>query len=98
VVELEVDVAQIDGRRFSRLAQTIDELNAAHGLSIGMKGSLKKFPGSIHWHLKKGRERGTLEVTLLPAERRLWFSMHENRSAAWVMKVAREFKRKIEGE
>ena len=88
----------MDGRRFSRLAQTIDEMSAAHGLSITMKSSLKKFPGSIHWHLKKGRERGTLEVTLLPAGRRLWVSMRENRSAAWVMKMAREFKRKIEGE
>jgi hypothetical protein len=98
VVEIEINTSRMDGRRLSRLPQTIDELSAAHGLSISMKGSLKKFPGSIHWHLKKGRERGTLEVTLLPAERRLWFSMHENRSAAWVTNMAREFKRKIEGE
>lgn len=73
-------------------------MSARHGLSISMKGTLKKFPGSIHWHLKKGRERGTLEITLLHAERRLWFSMHENRSAEWVMKMAHEFKRKLEGE
>jgi hypothetical protein len=102
VVEIEVSMARItsrnDGRRFSRLAQTIDEMSARHGLSISMKGTLKKFPGSIHWHLKKGRECGTLEVTLLPAERRLWFSMHDNRSAEWVMEMAREFKRQIEGE
>jgi len=102
VVEIEINTSRItpgkDGRRLSRLAQTIDEMSAARGLSTSMKGSLKKFPGSIHWHLKKGRERGTLEVTLLPAEQRLWISIHENRNAAWVMKMAREFKRTIEGE
>jgi hypothetical protein len=98
VVEIEISTSQMDGRRFSRLAQTIDQMSAAHGLSVSMKGTLKKFPGSIHWHLKKGRERGTLEVTLLPAERRLWFSMHENRSAPWVVKTAHEFKRNLEGE
>ena len=29
-------------------------------------------------------ERGTLEVTLWPARRRLWMSVHANRGAEWV--------------
>ena len=98
MVELEVDLFKSDGRTIARLSEIIDELSAEQGLSIRMKTSVAKFPGSIHWHLKKGRERGTLEVTLLPAESRLWFSMHQNRSADWVMNAAREFKRRIEGE
>jgi hypothetical protein len=98
VVELEVDLSKLNGRTIARLSEIIDEISADQGLSIRMKTSLAKFPGSIHWHLKKGRERGTLEVTLLPAKQRLWFSMHENRSADWVMSAAQEFKRRIEGE
>jgi hypothetical protein len=96
VIEIHVDCRNISARRFARLSTTIDELAASHGLSITMKKPMAKFPGSIHWHLKKGREQGTLEVTLLP-EGRLWFSMHENRSADWVLAIAREFKRKLEG-
>ena len=96
MIEIQVNCRDISPRRFARLSKTIDELAASHGLSITMKKPIAKSPGSIHWHLKKGRERGTLEVTLLP-EGRLWFSMHENRSAAWVLTIAREFKRKLEG-
>ena len=98
MVELEVRLADLPARKIARLSEIIDELSAEHGLSIRMKKPLAKFPDSVHWHLKKGRERGTLEVTLLPAEQRLWFSMHQNRSADWVMSAAREFKRRIEGE
>jgi hypothetical protein len=98
MVELEVCLSRLEGRRLARLSEIIDKISAEQGLSIRMKTSLAKFPGSVHWHLKKGRERGTLEVTLLPAGQRLWFSMHENRSADWVMSAAREFKRRIEGK
>jgi hypothetical protein len=95
VTEIEVDVSRIDLRRRTRLSDTIEELATEHGLSISMKKPMAKLSGSMHWHLKKGRERGTLEVTLL-AEGRLWFSMHENRSADWVIDAAREFKRLLE--
>jgi hypothetical protein len=95
MTEIEVDTSRISGRRLARMSGTIDELAARHSLSITMKDSLAKFPGSIHWHLKKGRERGTLEVTLLP-DGRLWFSMHQNRSADWVLATAREFKSHLE--
>jgi hypothetical protein len=98
VVELEVRLSGLDGRKLARLGDIIDEISAEQGLSIRMKKPVAKFPCSIHWHLKKGRERGTLEVTLLPAQCRLWFSMHQNRSADWVMIAAREFQRRIEGE
>jgi hypothetical protein len=98
VVELEVRLSGLDGRKLARLSETIDEISAEQGLSIRMKKPVAKFSGSIHWHLKKGRERGTLEVTLLPVKRGLWFSMHENRSADWVMYAAHEFQRRIEAE
>jgi hypothetical protein len=38
----------------------------------------------MHWHYKRGRQRGTLEITLWPLGRRAWFAVHANRGAAWI--------------
>src|ERR1700744_6724933 len=78
------------------LDQIIDSLCRAHGLSITMKATLAKYPGSIHWHLKRGRERGTLEITLWPRENRLWFSMQDGRQAEWVMESAQQIRNELE--
>ena len=83
--------------RTAGLEKTIELLCQTSGLAITMKTTSAKFPGSIHWHFKKGQERGTLEVTLWPSENKLWFSMQDGRSADWVMKTARELKQRLEG-
>ena len=57
-------------------------------LMVSMKGTLAKYPGCTHWHLKRGRERGTLELTLWPAQRRLWLSVQEGRRAGWIAGAA----------
>lgn len=67
----------------------IDEVCVSEALTITMKGALKMFPGSTHWHLKHGKERGILEVTWWPRPgetepARLWLSAHGNRMAEWV--------------
>ncbi|MEP6756710.1 MAG: hypothetical protein ABJA67_14485 [Chthonomonadales bacterium] len=60
-------------------------------LQISMRAELKTFPGSMHWHLKKPRQTGKLEVTLWPRENRLWISYHDNRVGdGWVVQTARE--------
>jgi hypothetical protein len=76
--------------------EQIERLCQSHGLSITMKTTLSKCPGSIHWHLKKGRERGTLEITLWPSKSRLWFSMQDGRKGDWVMPVAQQTKKELE--
>src|SRR5262245_21102708 len=43
--------------------RAIDRAIASAGLQVALRGSLKKHLGCIHWHLKNGRESGTLEVT-----------------------------------
>ncbi len=63
------------------------KLVARFGLRITLDSSLKTYPGSRHWHLKKGNERGTLEVTYLPGEKRAWLSIHENRNAPWIADI-----------
>jgi hypothetical protein len=44
---------------------------AAEGLQLMLKGTLAKYPGCIHWHFKRGSERGTLEITWW-AKKRAW--------------------------
>src|SRR5437762_1431252 len=53
-------------------------------LRIIKRGTLKTCPGSTHWHLKNGEQRGTLELTWWPAKRRLWFKIQSGRSAEWI--------------
>ena len=60
------------------------------GLRVAMKGTLAAHKGCVHWHLKRGKERGTLEVTLWPAQRRVWLSVHANRGAEWVEGALRD--------
>ena len=64
-------------------ARAIEEVCDTEGLRVGTRGTLATHPGSIHWHYKKGRETGTLEVTLLNRERRILLSVAQNRIAPW---------------
>src|ERR1700677_1697971 len=96
MIDLEADISRWRPRPQESLDQIIESLCRAHGLSVTMKATLSKYPGSIHWHWKRGRERGTLEVTLWPRERRLWFSMQDGRRAQWVMESARRIKAELE--
>lgn len=49
-----------------------------------MKGSLSAYPGSIHWHYKSSGQKGTVEITLLDAERRIWVQVQDGRRATWI--------------
>jgi hypothetical protein len=62
----------------------VESACAAEGLQIGMKSTLAKFPGSTHWHFKRASERGTLEITVFPRDRRIWASIQDGRRAAWI--------------
>jgi hypothetical protein len=64
-------------------ARVIEEACDAEGLRVASRGTLATHPGSIHWHYKKGREAGAMEITLLNRERRILLSVAENRVAAW---------------
>jgi hypothetical protein len=62
----------------------IESTCAAEGLQIGIKGALARFPGSTHWHFKRSRERGTLEITFFPRDRRIWAQIQDGRRADWI--------------
>jgi hypothetical protein len=71
----------------SRCEQVIENVATNHGLFATMKDTLKQFPGCIHWHYKRGKERGVLEITLWPQEPRAWISIHDNRKGEWMESV-----------
>ena len=96
MVDLEVDISRVRYRTFGDLDTTIDRMCSANDLTITMKSTLSKYPGSIHWHVKRGQDPGTLEVTLWPAQERLWFSVQAGRTADWVMQTAHRFRDQLE--
>jgi len=66
------------------IERAIDQVIDESGLNTTLRASLRKFPGCIHWHLKRGVESGTLELTFWPRERRAWFTIQDGRKAAWI--------------
>ena len=61
-----------------------------------MKGSLSTYPGSIHWHYKSSGQKGTVEITLLAAQRRIWLQVQDGRRAAWIDRELPAIRREIE--
>ena len=67
------------GASMTQIERAIDQAIAACGLAVTLRGTLRRFPKSVHWHVKRGRERGTLEITLWPRESRAWFTIQDGR-------------------
>jgi hypothetical protein len=66
------------------LIAQIERATAAEGLHSGERLTLRAFPGSIHWHLRRPNTKGVLELTHWPSQGRLWFAVHANRQAGWI--------------
>ena len=79
-----------------RLASLIEGATENYGLQIRMRGTLRTYPGSQHWHFHKPGERGTLEVTLWPAGKRVWFKVQAGRRAEWIADIIPQIKAWIE--
>jgi hypothetical protein len=82
--EVEVRVRLQGSASPDRVASAVASAAAAEGLSIRLQITLRTYAGSVHWHLGRPGERGTLEATWWPAGKRLWLAVHSNRRAAWI--------------
>lgn len=69
---------------FAGAEALIESVCAAHGLDVAMKAAMASFPGSIHWHYKNKKEKGTLELTVFPRDRRIWAQVQSGRKAPWI--------------
>jgi len=94
----EIEVAIDPVGKEERLAALIEEAADHYGLQIRMRGTLRTYPGSQHWHVYKPGERGTLEITLWPAGKRVWFSAQAGRRAMWIAEILPHIKAWIEGQ
>jgi hypothetical protein len=66
------------------ILRAIEQAIGVSGLVVSMCGSLKKYPGCVHWHVRQSRAVGTLEITFWPLKHRAWFTVHDRRAAAWI--------------
>jgi hypothetical protein len=96
---LEYEVNLPPGADLSEAELLIEMCCASEGLRMTLKGSLSKYPGSVHWHFKRDDERGTLEVTLWSRARRVWFSIQAGRTGNWIeesiMRVSKALERNL---
>ena len=74
----------------------LEDICRREGLGLALKTVQREYPGSLHWHWKRGKENGTLEVTHWPPENRLWIYVHENRAAPWTDSMAARLASQIE--
>lgn len=94
MVEIEVHVPSRS--RIASIPLLVEELCDAEGLTCTLRGTLAKYTNCLHWHFKKGKERGTLEITWWEQENRLWFKVAAGRTGAWVGESITRLKTRIE--
>jgi hypothetical protein len=80
--EVEIDIPNIEDT--GGVVRRVESILTSHDLTMHSRGTVKSYPGCTHWHWKRGAEAGTLEVTLWPAQRRLWFKVQSARAAPWI--------------
>ncbi len=93
---LEIDVTVPPTINLAEWESAIEAECLTHGLRVTLKGTLAQYPGSVHWHLKRGQERGTLELTLWPKDRRVWFKISAHRQGVWMESVIAQLKSHLE--
>jgi hypothetical protein len=80
----EIDMNLPPNYSASDLPPIIERVCLAAGLTITHTTTLAQYPGSIHWHLKRGKQPGTLEITWWETKQRLWFKVAAGRTGEWM--------------
>jgi hypothetical protein len=74
----------------------VEQATAAMGLQLTMKGTLKTLPTNIHWHYKKPKHKGTLEITLVLSSHQLIVECKKGRWGDWVQEVLGELVKQMQ--
>lgn len=98
---IEYEISLSKRRDDSTVTAVVHDVCKGEGLELQMKTSLRKYPGCTHWHFKRPKAPGIVEVTWWPDETgqrvpRLWLSIHGNRKAAWMSELMPRMKLVIE--
>jgi len=81
---IEVELQVPDSTDAEAVRKAVEEICASHALICTLKGTLLRYPASIHWHFKQGKYKGTLEITWWESQHRLWFKVTSNRENKWI--------------
>ena len=92
---LEVAVALPPRASLAGIEKIVEAECARAGLRLTLKGTLAAYPGCVHWHFKRGLERGALEITFWKTEQRLWFKAAAGRTARWMDEALPKLRRAI---
>ena len=88
----EIDLTIPPTAAFDHADMLVETCCHALGLRQTLKGTLKQYPGCVHWHYQRGTEKGTLEITLWREKRRLWFKLSSGRQGAWIEQTVEELR------
>ena len=92
--EVEISIPGIDDA--AAVIRRVEAVLTSHGLTLRSRGTVKSYPGCTHWHWRNGKQAGTLEITLWPARRRLWFKVQAGRAASWIDQLVPSLKSDLE--
>jgi hypothetical protein len=93
---IEVELQIRDSVETGAVVRIVEQVCASHHLTCGLKGTLASYPGSVHWHFKRDRQKGTLEVTWWESKHRLWFKVSNGRMGEWILESIPRLKAQIE--
>jgi hypothetical protein len=74
----------------------VERVCRTHQLIHTLKGTLASYPGSVHWHFKKGKQKGILEITWWQSKNRLWFKVAGGRTGKWIEESMPQIKEEIQ--
>jgi len=94
MIEIELQIP--DSVDSDTLVRVVEHICIANGLTCTLSGTLASYPGCVHWHFRKGTQRGILEITCWELERRLWFKVAGNRRGEWIEDSIPQLKERIE--
>jgi hypothetical protein len=93
---IEVELQIPDQVKSEAVVRVVEQVCASHDLNCSLKGTLVSYPGSLHWHVKQGKHRGTLEITWWESGHRLWFKVANGRTSESILKNIPQLQQQIE--
>jgi hypothetical protein len=93
---IEVEIQIPPAIQSNAVVRNVEQVCLDNDLTLMLKGKLAKYPGCVHWHFKKHKQAGTLEITWWENEHRLWFKIAEHRKGTWIEEDLPALKKKIE--
>jgi hypothetical protein len=76
--------------------EVVEQSCIVNNLTCALKGTLVNYPGCVHWHYRKDKQKGTLEITWWEVENRLWFKVAKGRIGDWIDEALQKLKKEID--